>query len=314
MLIVAISSSVLAVIFGLALALTMIRAPRKKSDGPNGNGNGNSESRSLKSVQVLADQAANSPFPEPLRVFATGYAHDVSNFISVVLLNTENLLSHIQSERSREFLHQISHACESAKFLNQQVLALGGHQVVEPVITNLEELINGNRPRFEFLIDHQNWLVVRVDKELEADVDPELILVALDCLIKNASDACQGNEILVQARRANDPAGSTLDSGSNSRADDDKSVMLHPDMIFIEVIHDGELDRSMNPDEMILPYFTSKPRNRGLGLTIVASIAANHGGRFHIRCERNQDKNAKVIATMFLPVHQEPLFAQSNRS
>ena len=221
----------------------------------------------------------SSFFDAPLQNFATGYAHDVNNLIAIVLLNAERLAELLTDEEPVESIEQIIQACENATILNQQIQAIGGSQLLRKESIDLVTLIDHNRSRFENLIGNLNWLIIRTDLQEKVPVDPELILIAIDCLLQNAGEATQGSEIWISSERAAAPEEKT---------------------VIISVTNDGNIDPEVDITKVFDPYFSTKQNHRGLGLSFAASIVANHGGDMTL-----VNRDNKTVASMRLPLNND---------
>jgi signal transduction histidine kinase len=109
--------------------------------------------------------------------------------------------------------------------------------------------------------------------------DPEAIKRALSNLIDNAAEAMNGSllrEIHIETRRSEQSTG----------------------MIEMVVADTGPGVTDDMRERLFLPYFSTKQRGTGLGLTIAAKIMADHQGT--IRAEKNLPTGARFL--MELPI------------
>lgn len=64
--------------------------------------------------------------------------------------------------------------------------------------------------------------------------------------------------------------------------------------IQIHVTDNGKgLDKGMQ-QKVLEPFFTTKPQGTGLGLAVVQSVVANHGGKMQLRCEKGKGCKASL--------------------
>jgi len=63
--------------------------------------------------------------------------------------------------------------------------------------------------------------------------------------------------------------------------------------LHIEVVDSGPGIRPEDRDKMFVPYFSTKKKGTGLGLTIAHKIVTDHGGT--IRVEENDPHGARFI-------------------
>ena len=104
--------------------------------------------------------------------------------------------------------------------------------------------------------------------------DPEAIKRALSNLIDNAAEAMQTSllrEVHIETRRS------------------DQS----PGMLELVVADSGPGVTDEMRERLFLPYFSTKSRGTGLGLTIAAKIMADHQGS--IRAEKNTPSGARFL-------------------
>lgn len=111
-------------------------------------------------------------------------------------------------------------------------------------------------------------------ESLVVDVDPDQIEQMLINLVKNGIDAAEqtGGEVLVEWRRAGDGVRiSVIDSGPGIS----------------------------NPDNLFVPFFTTKPEGTGVGLVLCQQIVEAHGGTLTLV---NRSDAQGCVATVELPV------------
>lgn len=112
-----------------------------------------------------------------------------------------------------------------------------------------------------------------VEPELEASIDRDLLLGALENLLRNAREAMpEGGHISVRARR------------------------LSPRSIAIEVQDDGPGMDVRTREQAFDDFFTTKATGSGLGLAFVARVAAAHGGA--ARIEGATPRGTRVVLTL----------------
>ncbi|WP_076410917.1 PAS domain-containing sensor histidine kinase [Shewanella sp. UCD-KL12] len=65
--------------------------------------------------------------------------------------------------------------------------------------------------------------------------------------------------------------------------------------ILLDVTDNGKgLDKAMQ-QKVLEPFFTTKAQGTGLGLAVVQSVVANHGGKLQLRCEKGKGCKASLI-------------------
>jgi signal transduction histidine kinase len=122
-------------------------------------------------------------------------------------------------------------------------------------------------------LDRVHAIEVRSDAGLEALVDEDQLEQALINLVKNAleSQGEAGGEVVVTARASDDGlAIAVTDSGPGIA----------------------------NPDNLFVPFFTTKPGGSGVGLALSRQIIEAHGGT--LRLENRSDARG-AVASLEIP-------------
>jgi two-component system nitrogen regulation sensor histidine kinase NtrY len=114
-----------------------------------------------------------------------------------------------------------------------------------------------------------------VTSDFSFTADPELIEQALINLISNAADAVAG---------AAEPAI-------------DIRCELREARIILEVIDNGRGLRDTERDQILLPFFSTKPNGSGIGLSIARHVALAHGGQLDI----NANEPSGCTFSLMLP-------------
>ena len=203
---------------------------------------------------------------ESVGLLAGGIAHDFNNILQVILSNLSLAKMYVGPEdKASEKVAVAEKAALRAQDLTQQLLtfARGGSPVKQAA--SIPELIRdsanfalrGSNVRCEFSIPDDLWAV---------EVDKGQISQVINNLIINADDAMpEGGVIKVRAENTVVCAEDALP------LEDGKYVQIAIEDQGIGV-PEGHLSRIFDP------YFTTKQKGSGLGLTTSYSIVKNHGG------------------------------------
>jgi PAS domain S-box-containing protein len=202
----------------------------------------------------LEEEALRSQKLDSLGLLAGGLAHDFNNFLSAVLSNVSLARHHTSAdERTQEWLEEAERACQRAAGLTEQLLtfAKGGAPSLRVLALGplIEEAVG-------FGLRGSN---VAADLSLPADLplvegDEGQLAQVIHNLVINA----------VQAM----PRGGTL------------RVRAEADGLDVRVCFQDE-GAGIPPAEreaVFLPYYSTKPTGRGLGLSAAHSIVSRHGG------------------------------------
>lgn len=225
---------------------------------------------------------------ESIGVLAGGIAHDYNNLLTVILGNIS--LARTSLKPDDPVLHDLQHAekaCFHARDLTRQLLVFskGGLPVrkmllLEPVIRNNASLaISGSNVEVEYALVDDLWPV---------EVDDGQIGQVINNLVINACQAMPaGGAIRIGAEN------STLRSGSGSPLHAGRYIKL-------TIADQGTgIPRNLLP-RIFEPYFTTKQKGSGLGLTVSYSVLRNHGG--HIEVDSAPEKGTTF--TIYLPASE----------
>ena len=203
---------------------------------------------------------------ESIGTLAGGIAHDFNNLLTGIMGNIGLVKTNISpSDASYEMLDEAEKAALRAKELTQQLLtfARGGKPVKKSV--KIAEIIRestafslrGSKARQELSLPDDLWTI---------DADEGQISQVINNLVLNADEAM--------------PAGGTLKIQAENVALKKTEIPLLPsgDYVHIDITDTGIGISPEHLQRIFEPYFTTKQRGSGLGLTTAYSIVRNHGG------------------------------------
>jgi PAS domain S-box-containing protein len=228
---------------------------------------------------------------EALGRLAGGVAHDFNNLLTAIIGNADLLLLKLNPNNpDYEKVKLIKETGMRAAHLAQQLLAFSRRQVMEPVILDLNSLIQEMGKMFTRLLGE--------DIECHFNLDPELKLVKADPgqieqvilnLVVNAGDAM--------------PDGGSLTITTGNVFLDREYCYLHPDVTPGEyaLIAISDTGCGIPPDvieHIFEPFYTTKPSGSGLGLSTVYGIVKQLGGHISVYSDVGQGTTFKI----FLPI------------
>ncbi len=203
---------------------------------------------------------------ESLGIFAGGIAHDFNNFLTGILGNIS--LAKSMSEPGSDIYRILSNsenASNKASSLTHQLLtfAKGGVPVKENVSIN--ELL---RQSADFVLSGSN---VNASYDIPCDlwalnVDKGQISQVIQNIIINADQSMSdGGEVLIKAR--------------NTEIDSKTSMQLNPGRyVIIEISDSGTGILEDHLSNIFDPFYSTKKKGSGLGLTTAFSIIKKHDG------------------------------------
>ena len=227
---------------------------------------------------------------ESLGVLAGGIAHDFNNFLTAIIGNLSlAMLDSKPGDQVVARLREMEKASLQAKDLTQQLLTFskGGEPVKK--LVNLVELVKnsatfslrGSNVRCEFSI---------AEDLLPAEVDEGQIGQVINNLVLNADHAM--------------PEGGIVEIGAENctlKVDNEFSL---PAGLYLRISF-RDHGVGISPDHLpkvFDPYFTTKHKGSGLGLTVAYSIIDKHNGRLTVESELGHG----TAFTIYLPASEKP--------
>ena len=206
---------------------------------------------------------------ESIGILAGGIAHDFNNILTAILGNISLAKVHINADNEvYRILKEAEKASLRARHLTQQLLMFSknGAPVRKPACIGdllqdtAEFALRGSSIRCEFCIPDDLWPV---------NIDTGQISQVINNLIINAAQAMPyGGIVEVQAK--------------NVRAGEEEGLPLkNGDYVKISIADEGIGIPEENMLKIFDPYFTTKRKGSGLGLTTAYSIIKNHDGHIH---------------------------------
>jgi len=222
---------------------------------------------------------------ESLGVLAGGIAHDFNNFLTGIMGNISLLkLESAPESKPYQRLAEMEKAAQRATDLTQQLLTFskGGEPIKE--LTELENLI---RESANFALRGSNVICeFHLDPSLNAaEIDAAQIGQVISNIVINADQAMpKGGQINIFARNVEMKTGNEL--------------MLAPGRYIQITIKDtGPGIEAKKLGKVFDPYFSTKYKGSGLGLSVALSIIEKHNGK--ITVDAKPDKGTSFY--LYLP-------------
>ena len=246
--------------------------------------------RDITEKRKMEAELVNAQKLESLGVLAGGIAHDFNNFLTAIIGNLS--LAKLDSKPGDQVvgrLNEMEKASLQAKNLTQQLLTFSrGGEPVKKLATMAELVKNsatfslrGSNVRCEFSIS-QDLLPVEVDEGQIGQVINNLVLNADHAMPEGGIiEICAENITLTADNKFSLPTGPYLRTSFR-----DHGVGIHPDHL----------------PKVFDPYFTTKQKGSGLGLTVAYSIIDKHNGRMTVESELGRG----TTFTIYLPASDKP--------
>jgi len=245
----------------------------------------------------LEKQLERSQRMEAIGQLAGGIAHDFNNLLLAIRGNAELLLdgAALKTEDT-PLATEISKAADRAAQLTSQLLAFSRRQVIQPVPTDINELIGDLIALLTRLIPEDIDLRFR-PKATSSIIagDPAHIEQIIVNLVLNARDAMpNGGKLVIETYNA-----------SKHSLSDGHNTPVPGECLVIRVCDTGT---GMTPDvrdHIFEPFFTTKPTGKGtgLGLSTVFGLVKQHSGVTRVQSEVDVGTEFKV----FFPLTSEPI-------
>ena len=217
--------------------------------------------RELEGRAILADRA------QSVALLASGVAHDFNDLLSISM-GVADLIRNEFPEDSpyRQHVEEIIQATGSAAALSRQLLAFAGgtdlsqFETLDLVATttDLAPLIRATLP---------------TGVQLRLELPPDPIWV-------DADRAQLGQILLNLVRNAGEASEAPAEVTISARLIAEESVA--EERVLLEVVDQGH---GVDPDRLeriFEPYFTTRERGHGLGLSVVREIVSRHGGSIEV--------------------------------
>ncbi|MBI5576298.1 MAG: PAS domain S-box protein [Deltaproteobacteria bacterium] len=229
--------------------------------------------RDITEKRRMEEELIQSRKLESLGVLAGGIAHDFNNLLTAIRGNIAlSMMASAQGKKEGQRLLEAEKACLLAQNLTQQLLTFSKGGAPVRSAASIRDLIDesavfalrGSDVRCEFSFPADLW---------PADVDAGQISQVVNNLILNADQAMPDG-------------GSIRIEGENFTAAPGNSLLLKEGKyVKVSISDHGIGIPPENLDKIFDPYFTTKPKGSGLGLTTVYSIINRHGGNIVVESE-----------------------------
>jgi signal transduction histidine kinase len=220
---------------------------------------------------------------------AGGIAHDFNNLLSVIMTYGEFAIERLRArDPIREDIEQVVRAGRRAADLTRQLLAFSHKQIMEPRVTNLNDVIKGFEAMLRRLLGEDIDIEIHAASDLgNVLADPGHLEQVVMNLAVNARDAMpEGGKLTIETRNVE------LDQ---EYADGHIAVKPGP-FVQVSVADAGVGIPPEVRSQIFEPFFTTKEMGKGtgLGLSMVYGIVKQSGGHIWVYSEPGQGTTFKV--------------------
>jgi len=250
--------------------------------------------------ELLHRQLLQAQKMEAVGQLAGGIAHDFNNLLAVIIGFADlALVEEPAAEARQAYLTEIRKAGDRAAGLTRQLLAFSRKQIIEPRVLDANQVVSNLGKILQRTLGETIVLDLRLSPDLgRVKADPGQIEQVIMNLAVNARDAMPaGGRLILET------ANVQLDEGY---AREHLGVEPGPHVL-ISVSDSGA---GMTPETLthiFEPFYTTKERGTGLGLSTVYGIIKQSGGSVWVYSEPGRGTTFKV----YLPRVDEALDSQA---
>jgi two-component system cell cycle sensor histidine kinase/response regulator CckA len=245
--------------------------------------------RDVTELLALEERLRQSQRMDAVGQLAGGIAHDFNNLLLVMMGNLDlALLGKDDRERADARLRDIQQACQRARDLTRQLLAVSRRQPLRIGDTSINDLVAGALTWMQRVLpEHILIEFIRGQSLPVLNADAGQLEQVVMNLCLNARDAM--------------PSGGELKLATEYIEVDDRYRERHPwtqagRYVLLSVADTGTgMEREVR-ERAFEPFFTTKQpgRGTGLGLATVYGIVQGHGGMTHILSEPGKGTTVQV--------------------
>ena len=243
-------------------------------------------------LTIVEEQLRQSQKMEAVGRLAGGVAHDFNNLLTAISGYSDLLLHRLPDDSTlRRDVEEIRKAGDRAAVLTRQLLAFSRHQVLQPMVLDMNSMVTNMGQMLRRLIGEEIDLATDLDPSLaRVKADPGQIEQVLVNLAVNARDAMpDGGRITIATANA---------KLSPAYAAANPEVRPGP-YVLLSVADTGHGMSDETQAHLFEPFFTAKERGKGtgLGLATVYGIVQQSGG--HIRVNSAAERGSTFL--IYLP-------------
>ncbi|HBD93344.1 MAG: hypothetical protein A2015_10490 [Spirochaetes bacterium GWF1_31_7] len=255
----------------------------------------------------LEDQYRQAQKMESIGRLAGGVAHDFNNLLTIIIGNTDILLSEVEKETDLyRDLESIGKAATRAASLTDQLLAFSRKQILKPQVFNVNQSIVNVIKMISRLIGEN----ITIETHLSDDIK------------KIKADKGQFEQILlnlaVNSRDAMPTGGKIVISSKNIHIDSyycRNYSDARPGQFVCISFSDSGLGISESVQKNIFePFYTTKDigKGTGLGLSVVYGIVKQHEGWINVRSKQGEGTTFNIYLPILFEDRDDSMIIEEN--
>ena len=235
---------------------------------------------------------------EVIGQLAGGVAHDFNNILAVIMGYTDFIVEALSPDSPvQKYAEEIRHASERAAGLTRQLLVFSRKQSVQPVVLDLNVVVQDLNKMLLRLIDENIESTIVPGKRIgRIKADPGYVGQVLMNLVVNARDAM--------------PNGGKLTITTQNLTLDENDAQAHPDAppgdyVMLSVSDTGTGMTEEVKAHLFEAFFTTKAKGKGtgLGLATCRTIVQQSGGHLGVYSKLGEG----TIFKIYFPRVEQPL-------
>ena len=211
-----------------------------------------------------------------VEAIAGGMAHEFNNILTAISGNVSLAKMYLikDTEKALEKLNQAEIASRRAKDLTRQLFIFSKKGMPMKSTASISELIH-NSVDLAFKDSNVRCEISIPDDLFLIEADQGQIVQVFNNLLKNAEEAMQQNGLVI------------LEAENIKEGSENQLTLTNGRYVKITIKDNGTGIKDEDLPRIFDPYFSTKPKAKGLGLAIVYSIIRNHGGYIDLTSELN---------------------------
>jgi signal transduction histidine kinase len=229
---------------------------------------------------------------------SSGVAHDFNNILGVIIGNNDYMMAQLEQDNPfRKNCEEIQLAAERAAGVSRQLLVFSRNQAVQPVVLDINEVIQRMDKMLYRLIDKNIEMTVQLGSGLgQVKADEGYLGQLLMNLVINAQDAMpEGGKLTIKTENVTPEEGGARRGGDVSPG---RYVMLS--------VRDTGIGMTEEVKARLFEaFFTTKPKGKGTGLGLATCQTIVKQSNAHISVESEPGRGA-LFKVFFPRVDQPP--------
>jgi two-component system, cell cycle sensor histidine kinase and response regulator CckA len=226
---------------------------------------------------------------EVIGQLAGGVAHDFNNILAVIMGYSDLMMADLDPDSPlKQYAEEIRHASERAARLTRQLLVFSRKQTVQPVVLDLNDVVQDLDKMLRRLIDENIEMTVVLGKQTgRVKADSGYVGQVLMNLVVNARDAMpNGGKLTIATSNVTFDANDALTL----------SGVIAGDYTMLSVSDTGTGMTEEVKARLFEAFFTTKPvgKGTGLGLATCQTIVQQCGGHIEAQSELGKGTAFKI--------------------